>query len=349
MGAIITVALLLFGSIYRFVDWTVVFNTSVLTSEALGRIVLVSVLCYGMWFMLNIISPVFFSIQKAALGDVLVTAGSTLSLLAIYVLVKTESPYSLFSVALISSAFPVLVFLGACIITFRGKHRYLSPSLKYVDMKCTKDLMGLGVNFFFIQIAVLILSGTANFIIVQLFTPTDVTIYNIAYKYFNFAVTGFAITLAPLWNAYTDAYVKNDFEWMKKTIKQMMIFWFICLLGTLLLIVLSPLAYRLWVGEKVAETIPISLSIACAVYVSIVNWSSLFTYFVNGVGKIRLQLYGTCSAVFVYIPLAIFLGKMLGIQGVVYASCAALLINGIFLSIQCRKIIKQTASGIWNK
>ena len=44
--------------------------------------------------------------------------------------------------------------------------------------------MNIGLDFFIIQIASIILFSTDNFIITQLFGPEQVTPYNIALKYF---------------------------------------------------------------------------------------------------------------------------------------------------------------------
>jgi O-antigen/teichoic acid export membrane protein len=157
------------------------------------------------------------------------------------------------------------------------------------------------------------------------------------------------IILSPLWNAYTDAYVKNDFTWIQKTVRKTMLIWSIFTLASAFMIVVSPWIYSLWVGEKIASTIPFSISIACAVYVSIFNWNSLTSYFLNGIGKIKLQLFGAYLSMFIYVPLALFLGHRMGIIGVIYGLCIALLPGSVLQFIQYLKIINKNAHGIWNK
>jgi O-antigen/teichoic acid export membrane protein len=79
------------------------------------------------------------------------------------------------------------------------------------------------------------------------------------------------------------------------------------------------------------------------------NWNTINSYVLNGVGKIKLQLYLYIIAVIIFIPLAIFMGKQTGITGVVYAMCIVLLPGTILHPIQCIKIVNQKATGIWNK
>jgi O-antigen/teichoic acid export membrane protein len=277
------------------------------------------------------------------------TLSSILSLGIIYLLTKVTSSGSLLYVAAVFSAAPALVYLTICFLTFYGKYHYLLPSIKCVKLRYSKDLIGLGISFFVIQVAALVLFATSNLIIAQLFGPSEVTIYNIAYKYFSVIAMGFTIMLTPLWNAYTDAYVKGDFEWIRNVIRKIMFIWGIGVLGVIVMLIISPWVYEVWVGEKVASSIPISVSIACAIYVSIFNWNSIFSYFVNGVGKIRLQLYTAVVIMILFIPLSLWMGERLGISGIIYALCSVLLAGSIIQPVQDYKIINQTATGIWNK
>jgi hypothetical protein len=45
----------------------------------------------------------------------------------------------------------------------------------------------------------------------------------------------------------------------------------------------------------------------------------------------------------------LFLGKQIGIVGVVLSSLLLATINAIWAPIQCRKIINRTAKGVWNE
>jgi Na+-driven multidrug efflux pump len=85
------------------------------------------------------------------------------------------------------------------------------------------------------------------------------------------------------------------------------------------------------------------------IYVTIVNWNNIYAYFINGVGKIRLQLYIGVGASVIYIPLAIGLSRKLGITGIIVSMCIVLLPSSILCAVQYHKIINRTASGIWKK
>lgn len=63
------------------------------------------------------------------------------------------------------------------------------------------------------------------------------------------------------------------------------------LLCSLVMLFVASWVYSFWVNMS----IPFYLSLLLFVYISIFNWNNMFAYFVNGMGKIRLQLY--CSVI----------------------------------------------------
>ena len=94
------------------------------------------------------------------------------------------------------------------------------PNFKFVNFKYAKELYSLGIKFFIIQISAVIIYSTDNIIIANILGPAEVTPYNIAFKYFSIIMIIFAIILRPMWSSVTDAYTKDDFNWIKKAFKK---------------------------------------------------------------------------------------------------------------------------------
>jgi O-antigen/teichoic acid export membrane protein len=86
-----------------------------------------------------------------------------------------------------------------------------------------------------------------------------------------------------------------------------------------------------------------------ALYVILNAWCAIFSHFLNGVGKIKLQLYSGAFGALINIPLSIYLGKHLGIYGVVLSTTILAVISAIWSPIQYLKLINNKATGIWNK
>lgn len=174
--------------------------------------------------------------------------------------------------------------------------------------------MSLGAKFFIIQIGVLVLLQTDNIVIIQLFTSKEVTTYNIAYKLFSIILVIFSIIMAPMWSAFTDAYTKQDFEWIRQLFTKIQkLFWLLILL-TIFMLALSPVLFKLWIGDQVK--IPFYLSIAMAVYAITNSWLLIPCFLLNGIGKVKLQLYLYVVCIFINIPISFLLGRFYGLVGI---------------------------------
>jgi Na+-driven multidrug efflux pump len=113
------------------------------------------------------------------------------------------------------------------------------------------------------------------------------------------------------------------------------------------MLIFSNLVYRLWVGAEIK--IPFTISLVMAAYIIINAWNGIYSQFLNGVGKVRLQLYLAVVGSSVNIPLAIFLAKNTGIYGVILATTIVSIVSAVITPIQSRKIITNRAAGIWGK
>jgi O-antigen/teichoic acid export membrane protein len=153
--------------------------------------------------------------------------------------------------------------------------------------------------------------------------------------------------MVPLWSAFTEAWVKKDMDWIKGTLRKLQIWWIVMSVGTSILVICSDFVYRIWVGNEIK--IPFAMSLVMAVYIIINAWNGIYSQFLNGVGKVRLQLLLAVIGSALNIPFAIFLAKNTGIYGVILATTIISLASAIFAPIQCKKIINNKASGIWAK
>ena len=217
-------------------------------------------------------------------------------------------------------------------------------------MKCVKfryfhSLVSIGFKFLIIQIAGLVVFMTSNLIISKMFGPQEVTPYNIADRLFSVLTLGFTIIITPFWSAITDAYTKGETEWIRQNVNRLRRIWCASCVAGLLLVVLSPIIYKLWIGDEV--TIPISLSIACCIYALIQNWNNIYAYALSGIGTLTIILSCAIMSGVVYIPLAIYLGSKIGVTGIVISLSIILVMGSILQPIQLYRIIRKTAKGIW--
>ena len=207
----------------------------------------------------------------------------------------------------------------------------------------------MGFQFFIIQIAVLVLLTTDNFIISQVFGPEEVVPYHIAFKYFSIVTIGYSIIVAPYRSSITEAYTRGELDWIKKSVGNIQKLWLGVPLTLFLMVLASEWAYDAWVGDKVV--IPLELTLSMMLYVFLHTFNMVYVTFINGVGKIKLQLIASCISILINIPLSVFLAKEcgLGVKGVILATCFTLGYSVVLYPLQYHKLVNQRATGIWSQ
>ena len=155
----------------------------------------------------------------------------------------------------------------------------------------------------------------------------------------------FSILLSPLWPAFTDAYVKRDFDWMKNIYSKLTKILFFTIGVIILMVIISPIVYRIWVGNKMS--IPFIMTVTVGVYVIVYSWNALQVMLINGIGAVKLQTYVSIIGLVFNIPLALLLGKIFGAIGVVMSMTIIYIIYASVFTIQINKLINNKATGIW--
>lgn len=322
------------------------FNTNTISGNELRMAVVIAVGFTLMNFVLKNIGMIFVAMQKYAINDLLSISGNVIALIIIYIVTKVTTG-NLVLVVLAYTMTSCVVFLLAAIPLF-WKHPELKPSLRFFDKSLGKKIVGKGFGFFVIQISsCLVIFGAANFFITQSCGPTAVTTYNIAYKFFNLLVIAYTIILAPMWNAYTDAYVKGDMQWIKATFNKALKFWVLSICGGLGMLLICNLFYKLWIGNMV--NVPLSVSASTLVYVCFFNLNNCATYLINGLNKIFVQIIISLAVTALYIITVLAFGRKLGVEGIVLSMAASYAVMSVVHLYQCRKLINGKADGIWNK
>ena len=332
------------------IDFNDLLSTNSIANKDLQIIILVALTLTLTNFIVKNIGFIYVAMQKYAINDLLTMGGNVLSLIIIYLITMTidgGKKENLLVVVTVFMSMPILVFLLGGIPLFI-KFPAFRPSLKSIDFNFSKGIIQKGLGFFIIQItSCLIIFGGANIFISHFSGPGAVTTYNIAYKYFNFLVIGYTIIIAPMWNAYTDAYVKGDWSWIQKTFKKALSIWTGTVgLGIIMLLGCN-LFYSVWVGKSVL--IPLSVSAVTLAYISFFNLNSCVTYLLNGLNTIRIQIYTSVIATIIYLVSIGFGGKFMGIEGIVFSMTACYAAMSLIHLYQCKLIIQQKATGIWIK
>ncbi|MBD2751870.1 lipopolysaccharide biosynthesis protein [Spirosoma validum] len=346
-GLIQLVIILLFLLLLPHLPWQRIFNTNI-DLRQLQTILLITVVAITIKLVLDILTYVLLALQESSRVSLINLLANLLVLVGTYML-SLFSKGNLIYLAALTVFCPVFVLLISGFVLYRNQLKDYRPSFDLTDFKQARSLLSLGYKFFFIQISVIILFYTDNIIINQLFGPAEVTTYNICFRYFNSINTLFAIAITPYWSAFTEAAVKADIKWMRSSYQYLQKLWIGLVIIIFLMILLSSVVYKFWIGSRVS--VPLELNICMGVFTIVSCWNSIIAVVINGLSKIRLQLYFSLFSALINIPLAILLGKNLhmGSTGVILATSISLLVCSLFGGLQSKKLLSGTANGIWNQ
>lgn len=331
-----------------FLNWSTILNGPTAMQSQLSTLAVITIGFFLLRFVFRMIAIIITADQRPAISNLFDPISNVVALVVILILMKTTPP-SLINLGLVLGGAPVFVLFLATLYFFNRDYKAYRPMFSLVNMKYFKDLAGLGFQFFIIQITVVIIMSTNNLIITQVVGPEAVAEYNVAYKYFGLISMLFVIIANTYWSAFTEAYAKKDFSWIKRVMSGMIKIWFGIIVLIIFMLIISAPFYNLWVGDKVK--VPFMLSFFTALFIVVYIWYSIFIYFINGTGKIKLQLYTAVTVAIFNIPLSIFLAKNLGMgaSGVILGSCLSYLPGAILGPIQYYKLVNQKAFGIWGK
>lgn len=343
---LVTLFIVVFFVFNHFATWTSLLSLPSEMENELKQLVVIVFIFFCFQFILQTVVVVLTAHQQVSMASFLAFLGNLLSLVIIAILTRTTDG-SLLNLGVAYSAAPLVVFLVASIFYFRTSFRNISPDLKSVDFKHSRPLMGLGLKFFIIQIAAIILYQTTNIILVKLYGPNEVSAYNIVYKYFGIITMVFSIVMTPFWVAFSEAYFKDDIGWIKDTVKKLIRLWMLVLLAGLIMLFFSRYVINLWVGDAIEYKF--SVGIAMFLYFITSALGSIFVFFINGSGKVFLQFLFSIITPILFIPLAIFLGKSLGIMGVITASILCNIYGIVIAPVQYSLIINKKAKGLWDR
>lgn len=348
IAAVSTVLLIVFLGANFFIDWSKVFNSSAKLASDLNYLMPVVFGLFCVQLVVKLITTIYTADQNHSMQGKINFYTQAISLLAIWLLTFTEKN-SLLLFGIVFSILPVLILLGMNFFAFGSTYKQFLPSVLLWKKEYLKDIFGLGFKFFIIQMAMMVLYSTDNFIIAQLYGTEAVVPYNIVYKYFSASNMILTMIIVPYWSSITEAYVKEDFVWLRKSVKSLIKIAMLSMLLLVVMLLLSPWVYKIWIGDK--EQIPFTLSLYTSFYFGLNIFCNPFTVLINGTAKITVQLYSLVITAVINIPLSIFLARELnfGVSGVIIATTICLVPYAILSSIQSYKILNKKAFGIWNR
>lgn len=289
IGSIFVGVWLIFLLVNPLINWQSLLNSDLISSSEYIKIMMIAVTAIVFTFIFDLVKIVYAAHGDTATGNILQLISSTLSLIGVYILsVFTVKGQLDLAVAVVALS-PLLVYMLATIYTFGMKYAFLKPSLNFVKFKNSRDLFNLSTKFFIVQITATIIFASLPFIIIRFYGPDSVAQYHVANSIFNLPIMVIGLFTAPLTPFVTREYAKENLAWVRGSLKKSILLSAIVSLGTVVLILLSPYIYKLWLGDKIE--IPFKLSAFIGIYTIINILVNPLSSFMNAIGKIDVLVW----------------------------------------------------------
>ena len=330
----------------RFVNWSYVLNISHSYNDIVNISFQIVIISFCVNIVFQLIKNICQAYQMTALASGLDMLANLFSLFVMFVLVNAFAP-SLIYLSAVLCLTPLLIMLLANVLLFNTKFREVAPSVSYARLFVVKGLTTLGIKFFLIQVIFIILYQATNIIISHFCGPNQVTVYNIAYKYLNVAIMAFSILQSPIWSAFNDAYALKDYQWMRTVYGKLLKILILGEICIVVLVLLSPIAYELWVGDSVV--IPFRITFLLGLYSGILLVNNLHAVIINGTGRLNLQTVTAWIQGLVFVPLVYVFAINYNLEGILMALIVVSVIPSFFLVRQVHLIINNRTKGIYSK
>ena len=187
-----------------------------------------------------------------------------------------------------------------------------------------KEILSLGVKYMFIQIGLLVIFTSDNYILSSAFGPKEVVPYEIVNKLFQFPSMLLFAALSPLWSIFATAYIAEDRSKLLTVFKQFNRFFLLIFISIALLYLLSPIIIIYWIKEPL--DIPSGLLLITAIATLLRVFTSFYSFFLYGVGKLNNYILLLFFSILIKVPLSYwFISLGYGINSVIIATVIILL------------------------
>jgi O-antigen/teichoic acid export membrane protein len=313
-----------------FVPWEQILNLRLSSSlqQDTRSAIAVAMCFFAIRIPLSIPRCIYSAYQQGYIYQLWIGLSTILSLISLFVAqyYHANLPWLLgtfFGVVMLGD-----IFAGIDIFYFRQP--WLQPRLVNCDRNSFQDLLKVGIQFWISQICAICMFQTDLVVVSQLFGVVEVGTYGVLLRLFVVIDSVSLSFLIALWPAYSDAKARGDYQWINQTFKRSTTLALIWSIGAgSILVIFLPQILALLLGKDV--TIAPELPLLMLLTYTLVSISTSMAMVINGLGDLKFQSFVSPISAISNIFLSIFLGKLIGIQGVTLATAICTLIFSICL------------------
>jgi O-antigen/teichoic acid export membrane protein len=333
--------------VWGITDWLSLFNLqSTLMSSEVPSAIAIALFFTLSSLPLTTVDKVLGAYQEGSIANYWTAISNLASLVGVILVTQWQGNLVWLIIGFSGTIFFVKVVSSIWLFGFHKP--WLAPRLSAIGGEGLSTLATVGGTFFIIQIAGLILFQTDNLIIAHYLGVAQVTPYSVTWRLFSFTTLIQAIIFPYLWPAYTEAYVRNDFGWIRRTFRANMLVTMSVTVPIIIVCVLyGQVIIKGWAGGDAVPTS--SLLIWMGIWSAINVSMSVIACVLNSLGHVKGQaIYGSVTAL-VNLTLSIWLATYFGITGVIMGTVIAYAVCNIVPAlIEMNSVLNKLATSTKN-
>lgn len=332
-----------FFCLLQFIDLKTILNIPFFDSVYINNLFLLNVFLFCLNFIFNVQKSLFVAFLKGKYSEQSIAVNQIVFLLTLLFIVyffpdiNYEQKLILISIA---NGIVGLLINGLYTVYFFWLEKLNLRTNIASPKGFISEIIRLGSKYMIIQIGLLFVFTSDNYILSNAFGPKEVVPYEIVNKLFQFPMMIIFAALSPLWSMFAKDYSdKNHLKLLSKFKKFNYSFVVISILITILALI-CPFIISVWIKQKI--NIPENLILYVAIVTALRIFVSFYSFFLYGVEKINTYIIVLILSILIKIPLTFFLIHLgFGINSVAIATLLIMLVWTIIIPFQCYKLINK--------
>lgn len=297
--------LIILGLVSNYlVNWNIIFNVSE-NQEETEKLFKIAFFLFPFIFYLNTITYIYHAYFKSYIVNIM----QFLNLFVNCIIIKIFDFFeigNLVTLGLIYFLTNISIYLFFTILFLLKEKGTIKIKLSYFDPKLINSLLGLGLGFFFLDIASLALLNSGPFLISYFFNPSFSVKFQLPYKLLSIFLTLSTIVLSPLWTLIIKKMVTKSYSDIlainKKIITLMVSVFSVIFVSTFFL----NFAIYIWVGKYYDIEWTFLLLVSTIVMLSIIT--HVYKTLLNAMSIVYIQVVVyMCGTIVCFLLMFIFL------------------------------------------
>ncbi|WP_309640592.1 hypothetical protein [Flavobacterium sp.] len=333
----------LFILLLFFVDLKSSMNVSFHSQSFVNELFLINIFFFCINFVANIHKSLYVAFLKGKYAEESLAVNQFGFLFLVFAATLLFPNISvenkLILISLLNGLFCLLVNVLYTIRFFKLENLNLKTNEKTPN-DFIKEILKLGSKFMIIQLGLMFIFTSDNYIISNNFGPKDVVPYDTVNKIFQLPIMILFAALSPLWSVFAKDYIDKNYIKLLDTFKKFNLYFIGIFLFVIVIAAFCPFIISIWIKEKL--DIPNHLILYIGIATALRIYVTFYTFFLNGIGELNKYILILLISVVLKIPLTYYLIHLdFGINSVVVSTLILMLFWVIFIPYECYMIVNK--------